>query len=139
MSQVTQTICVIVLALMGIGIILADIFLRVKGSDEVDDLEAQKQKVQEWLIWAVIRAEKELGGGTGQIKLRKVYEMFVIAFPWMVKLLDFTEFSIMVDIALERAKEMLKNNAKVKDYVESGSQSEVSDIIGMIKKITTDQ
>ena len=32
--------------------------------------EAQLAKVREWLLWAVTGAEKELGGGTGRLKLR---------------------------------------------------------------------
>lgn len=32
--------------------------------------ESQLAKVREWLLWAVTEAEKDLGGGTGQLKLR---------------------------------------------------------------------
>ena len=35
--------------------------------------DKQLNKVREWLLYAVTKAEKELGGGTGQIKLRYVY------------------------------------------------------------------
>ena len=31
--------------------------------------DKQLNKVREWLLYAVTKAEKELGGGTGQIKL----------------------------------------------------------------------
>ena len=36
-----------------------------------------KEKVKEWLKWAVTTVEKELGTKTGQLKLRKVYDMFI--------------------------------------------------------------
>ena len=39
--------------------------------------ETQLAKVREWLLWAVTRAEQELGGGTGRLKLRQVYDLFV--------------------------------------------------------------
>ena len=42
--------------------------------------DKQLNKVREWLLYAVTKAEKELGGGTGQIKLRYVYDMFVARF-----------------------------------------------------------
>ena len=42
--------------------------------------DKQLTKVREWLLYAVTKAEKELGGGTGQIKLRYVYDMFVTRF-----------------------------------------------------------
>ncbi len=32
----------------------------------------QLEKVREWLLYAVTKAEKELGAGTGKIKLRYV-------------------------------------------------------------------
>ena len=39
--------------------------------------EQQLLKVKEWLLWAVVLAEKELGSGTGQLKLRYVYDLFL--------------------------------------------------------------
>lgn len=38
--------------------------------------DKQLNKVREWLLYAVTKAEKEMGGGTGQIKLRYVYDMW---------------------------------------------------------------
>ena len=48
-------------------------------------------KVREWLLWAVTTAEKEYGSGTGQIKLRAVYDLFLAKFP---KLSIFVSFDI---------------------------------------------
>lgn len=45
----------------------------------------QIDKVKEWLLWAVTEAEKELGSGTGQLKLRQVYDLFVQRFPVITK------------------------------------------------------
>ena len=81
-------------------------------------------KVQEWLLWAVMQAEKQLGGGTGQLKLRYVYDMFVARFPTVSKILTFEAFSIMVDIALAKLNEMLANNKKVQQYVYGVIQEE---------------
>ena len=52
----------------------------------------QLEKVKEWLLFAVIQAEKELGGGTGQVKLRYVYDMFVSKFPALVSFISFEMF-----------------------------------------------
>lgn len=38
-------------------------------------------QVKQWLLIAVVEAEKQLGGGTGELKLRKVYDWFVERFP----------------------------------------------------------
>lgn len=48
--------------------------------------DKQLNKVREWLLYAVTKAEKELGGGTGQIKLRYVYDMFVARFAWLASM-----------------------------------------------------
>ena len=83
--------------------------------------ETQLTKVREWLLWAVTGAEKELGSGTGRLKLRQVYDLFVTRFSWLARIISFDLFSGMVDDALEEMREMLKNNKAVKELVEGGS------------------
>lgn len=72
--------------------------------------EAQLAKVREWLLWAVTEAEKELGGGTGRLKLRQVYDLFVTRFPWLARIVPFDLFSSLVDDALEDMRDMLETN-----------------------------
>lgn len=80
--------------------------------------EEQIRQVQEWLLYAVVVAEQHLGDGTGQLKLRQVYDMFLTKFPWIAKLITFSYFSELVDEALIRMKEMLESNKIVKHMVE---------------------
>lgn len=75
-------------------------------------------KVKEWLKYAVVEAEKYLGTGTGQLKLRAVYDMFVDTFPVFSKILPFSIFSKLVDDALEWMNEQLSKNQMIKNYVE---------------------
>ena len=77
----------------------------------------QMDAVREWLLGAVTKAERELGGGTGQLKLRYVYDLFVVRFPWVAKLLPFSAFSDLVDEALVEMRDMLDKNEKVQMYV----------------------
>lgn len=79
--------------------------------------EEDLNKVREWLIWAVAEAEKQLGSGTGQLKLRLVYNMFVMAFPKLVDVISFKFFSEMVDVALGTLKLILNENEQIKNYV----------------------
>ena len=76
-------------------------------------------KVKEWLKLAVTFAEKELGSGTGQLKLREVYDWFLNMFPVFSKILPFFIFSKMVDNALEWMRLQLENNDNIKNFVES--------------------
>lgn len=77
-----------------------------------------KQKVHEWLKLAVTLAEKELKSGTGQLKLRYVYDMFLERFPIFSKFIPFSVFSEWVDLALEFLREQLDKNENVKIFVE---------------------
>ena len=81
--------------------------------------EKQQEKVKEWLIWACVEAEKALQSGTGQLKLRQVYDMFcaVPAFSWVAKVISFDTFSDLVSDALVEVKEMLVNNKVLAEYV----------------------
>ena len=77
----------------------------------------QQEKIKEWLLFAVVEAEKHLGGGTGKIKLRYVYDMFVSKFKYMSIIITFEQFSILVDEALEEMKNITKSNASVSNYI----------------------
>ena len=86
---------------------------------------SQLAKVKEWLLWAVTEAEKDLGGGTGQLKLRQVYDLFVTRFPWLTKMISFELFSTMVDEALEEMRKMLDTNTAVAAFVSGGTEGAV--------------
>ena len=77
----------------------------------------QLDNLREWLLGAVTEAERELGGGTGQLKLRQVYDKFVARFPWLAKVISFKTFAKMVDDALAEMRELLGENEAVQAYV----------------------
>lgn len=81
--------------------------------------DKQVSKVKNWLIWACIEAERALQSGTGQLKLRQVYDMFcaVPAFTWVAKIISFETFSDWVSDALITVKEMLSTNKSLANYV----------------------
>lgn len=78
----------------------------------------QIRKVKEWLLLAVIEAEKELGSGTGKVKLRYVFGLFVDKFPVVAKVIKFDTFSNWVDEALKEMRILLETNVAIKDLVE---------------------
>lgn len=78
----------------------------------------QLEKLKEWLLWAVIEAEKEFGKETGAVKLRYVYNLFVITFPWLEKIISFEKFKLLVTEALERMEKLLTENPKIKEYID---------------------
>ena len=81
--------------------------------------EKKIANIKEWLKFAVIEAERELGSGTGQLKLRMVYDMAVKQFPFIIQLIPFDIFSGWVDEALDWMKCQLTENKAAQSYIES--------------------
>ena len=79
--------------------------------------EKQIAAVKEWLKWAVVEAEKELGTGTGQLKLHMVYDMAISQFEWVGRLITFDMFSEWVDEALQWMEKQLFTNDNVAKIV----------------------
>ena len=79
--------------------------------------KSQVAKIKEWLLFAVTKAEQELGEKTGQLKRHTVYDLFVSKFPTTAKLVSFETFSRWVDEALVEMKKMLENNKQIETIV----------------------
>ena len=79
--------------------------------------EKQIEMIKQWLLFIVIEAEKELGGGTGAVKLRFVYDKFIKRFKFMSKIISFEMFSQLVDESLKIMREMIQNNPNVAAYI----------------------
>ncbi|HZK39443.1 MAG TPA: hypothetical protein VFD23_04750 [Clostridia bacterium] len=79
----------------------------------------QKAKVKEWLLWAVTKAETELGGGTGALKLAMVYDLFVSRFPAISKVMSFAVYAKLVDDALDAMQDLLKTKPAIKNIVDN--------------------
>jgi len=77
----------------------------------------QISKIKEWLLLAVTQAEKELGSGTGALKLRTVYDLFITKFPIAAKIVSFETFSLWVDEALDEMKKLLETNTAINTFV----------------------
>lgn len=79
--------------------------------------EKQLQIVREWLLLAVVEAEKALGSNTGQLKLRYVYDLFLSKFKYLSLVISFSQFSMLVDEALDTMRDMIANNKQVENYI----------------------
>ncbi|MDD7026331.1 MAG: hypothetical protein PUI46_04475 [Lachnospiraceae bacterium] len=100
------------LTLIGAAVVVAYRFLGQPS-------EKQVAKIKEWLIWACIEAERGLQSGTGQLKLREVWNLFcaVPAFGWVARIISFDTFSGWVTEALSTVKRMLVENHRLASYV----------------------
>lgn len=82
----------------------------------------QREKVKEWLLWAVTQAEGELGSGTGKLKLRQTYDLFVQRFPAVAMAVSFDTFSLWVDEALKEMQNLLKTNDSIEKIMKDGDK-----------------
>ena len=94
------------------AVVLVGSFVKLPTKEQI-------AKIKEWLLYAVTEVEKELGGGTGQLKLRQVYDLFVQRFPAVAAVVSFDTFSLWVDEALEQMRELLAKNEHAAAYVEN--------------------
>lgn len=78
--------------------------------------DAQLDTLREWLLWAVMQAESYFGAETGVLKLRWVYDMFVVKFPWLAKIIAFDAFATLVDEALDRMEQLLVEQPALAHY-----------------------
>ena len=105
------SLLVVLACIVGLGFIYVRKFMNLPS-------EEQLTKVKEWLLFAVIQAEKELGAKTGQIKLRYVYDLFLSKFPALVNIVTFEQFSQLVDEALEQMKHLMQTNSNARYYIQ---------------------
>lgn len=112
-------------------IITAAIITLIKFDKKTRD--EQIHQVKEWLLYAVMEAEKELGSGTGALKLRFVYDMFITKFPLLVALIPFSTFSSFVDEALDKFKKLLATTPELQAYVANqGALEEMKEAVAEI-------
>ena len=104
-------IAIVILAILVIAFMFLITYINLPNSKKA-------KKVKEWLLFAVVQAEKELGSGTGQLKLRYVYNLALSKFPIFIKLIPFELFSSFVDGALQQLENLIEDSEGVKKYIE---------------------
>lgn len=102
----------LIAAAAGIAVLITGVIAFIKLPPAV-----QKKNILNWLLGAVTLAEAKFGSGTGELKLREVYDKFIQRFPLVSKLISFDTFSGLVDDALETMRETLQANTKLAEYV----------------------
>jgi hypothetical protein len=107
------------IVLLGCVVVMGVIYIKQFAEKPTDE---QLETIREWLLYAVIQAEKEFGSGTGSLKLSAVYNQFCQVFPELVKIIPFALFSELVDEVLERMKKILEVNKDIEVYVKGENE-----------------
>lgn len=95
---------------VGLGAYGAWIFIKKPAEEQLND-------VKQWLLWAMTEAEKVLGSGTGKLKLRYVYNLFVTKFPAVAVIISFERFDELVTEMMEEFTKLLESNINVQRYI----------------------
>ena len=74
---------------------------------------------KEWLVYAVAEAEAALGSKTGELKLRKVYDMAVTKYKILAKVMPFGMFHQFVKAALKVMEKMIEENTSIAEAITS--------------------
>lgn len=104
-------------ALIVIVAVAVFFYVTVKRLYDAYPSEELTEKIKNWLLYAVIEAEKEYGGGTGALKLRYVYDQFVARFESAARVITFEHFSKLVDEALQEMRHLLETNKNIDAYI----------------------
>lgn len=99
-----ENVASIVSVVVAFAILAVIAFIRVRGN------------VKEWLLWAVAETQNYLGTGTGELKLRRVYDKAVERFPIIKYIIPFSIFSDWVGESLDALEEQIKNNDKIANF-----------------------
>ena len=90
------------------------IFLAVRG---------QTKALESILFALVTQAEKEFGGGTGELKLATVIKRAYEKMPaWARAFITVERLTNMINQAVETAKEKWDNNPAIKTWLNAGSK-----------------
>ena len=109
------TLLVVVLAVVGCLVFYFKKFVEMPYDEQV-------KKVREWLLFAVIEAEKTFKNGTGALKLRWVYDKFLERFPTYGNVITFETFAKMVDVALKQMHHLIDTNLNIFYYVNDDNE-----------------
>lgn len=106
----------IIVAIIGCIALGVASFIKFKNKPTIEQIDILKEELR----YLVCKAENKLGGGTGQLKLRQVYDMAIAKMPWVAFLITFEEFKIYVDEALVWMQIQLETNSKIRELIEEG-------------------
>lgn len=75
------------------------------------------ESIKQWAIYACALAEAHLGSGTGQLKMRETYDMFLQRFPSLATYISYETYKETAEMALVEFKQMLSSNPNIQEMI----------------------
>lgn len=104
----------VLIGLVAVAFVIFNSFQKFVGLPKA----MKSEVVRTWILYAVAEAENEFGGGTGEVKLGKVYGEFVKTFPSLAKVVTFDIFKTIVDESLATLRAQLESE-KLRKKIEA--------------------
>lgn len=101
---------VVLACAVGVGFFYVNKFVKMPNDEQI-------ARVKQWLLFAVLEAEKTYKSGTGALKLRFTYDLFVERFGALAAVVSFEMFSKWVDEVLQEMRHILETNKDIEAYV----------------------
>ena len=101
---------VVIACAVGVGVFYTNKFVKMPSDEQI-------ARVKQWLLFAVLEAEKTYKSGTGALKLRFTYDLFVERFGALAAVVSFEMFSKWVDEVLQEMRHILETNKDIEAYV----------------------
>lgn len=101
-------IVAIAMIIMAIAVVID--FIKKSPKEKLDS-------IKQWAIYACALAEAHLGSGTGQMKMRETYDMFLQRFPSLASLITFQKYKQIAESALIEFKQMLSSNPNIQEML----------------------
>lgn len=122
------SLLVVVLSTVIVIAIRVASYLRLSDEDKAkakaQHRDAMLRALSDWLLIAVTEAEKELGGGTGKLKLRAVYEKAISLFgPELADIVTLEQLDQLLQVPLDQMRDMLVDNKAIRKYVDGGNNN----------------
>jgi LPS O-antigen subunit length determinant protein (WzzB/FepE family) len=75
------------------------------------------ETIKQWAVYACAMAEAHLGSGTGQMKMRETYDMFLQRFPSLATVITYEKYKEIAEKALLEFKQMLSTNPSIQEMI----------------------
>lgn len=84
----------------------------------------QEEHVKKWLLWAVTKAEFELGAGASKLKFARVYDMFLERFPQLSDTMTMDVFKGLVEETLIELNKLIIQSERVKSMIDEARKTD---------------
>lgn len=101
---------IVAIAIIAMAIVTVIDFINKSPKERIET-------IKQWAVYACAMAEAHLGSGTGQMKMRETYDMFLQRFPSLATVITYEKYKEIAEKALLEFKQMLSTNPNIQEMI----------------------